>query len=133
MKKPDAKSPDRVHGPKQVEPGVKQRSRGRFQPGQSGNPGGRRRGAVNKQTIAALVKQYGSPLEFLLSTMADPNAKMSDRLDAARISVGYCHRRMPEYDPVYAPELEEPPPLTPAQRREAKRNAAAWPLLKPFG
>jgi hypothetical protein len=92
-------------GPEQV---PKQRMRGRFRKGQSGNPSGRRRGRLNRQTIAALVREYGSPLEFLLRMMSDDKAKMADRLDAAKAAIGFVHRRLPEYADDACPPIEEP-------------------------
>jgi hypothetical protein len=107
-----AKTSNAADQQNQGEPGreqaPKQRTRGRFRKGQSGNPSGRRRGRLNKQTIAALVKAYGSPLEFLLQTMSDPKAKMADRLRAAESAIGFVHRRLPEYADDACPPLEEP-------------------------
>jgi hypothetical protein len=124
-------------GPEQV---PKQRTRGRFRKGQSGNPSGRRRGRVSKQTIAILVKTYGSPLEFLLQTMSDPKAKMADRLDAAKAAIGFVHRRLPEYSNDYCPPLEEPPPPSKAelanreafnkQQAELAKQNGGWPPLR---
>jgi hypothetical protein len=54
-----------------------------------------------------LVRQYGSPLEFLLRLMGDKTAKMVDRIDAAKAALGYVHRRLPEYDADKCPPLEE--------------------------
>jgi hypothetical protein len=105
-------------------------ARGRFQQGVSGNPSGRRRGAASKQTIAALVRQYGSPLEFLLSLVSDPAARMVDRIDAAKAALGYVHRRLPEYDVAYCPPLEEPTKAELEQQRKAQAEwAEMWSAL----
>jgi hypothetical protein len=125
-------------GPEQV---PKQRSRGKFRPGQSGNPSGRRRGRVSKQTIAALVRTYGSPLEFLLQTMSDPKTKMADRLRAADAAIGYVHRRLPEYSDADCPPLEEAPPSKAElqyreafnkQQAELAKQNGGWPALRPW-
>jgi hypothetical protein len=103
-------------------------ARGRFQKGVSGNPSGRRRGAASKQTIAALTGLYGSPLEFLLRLMSDENAKMSDRVDAARAALPYTNRRLPEFAP------DKVPPLTEAEdaaQREREREYAQFVAENP--
>ena len=119
--------PEQEQAPQQAS---KQRTRGRFRKGQSGNPSGRRRGKVTRQTIAALVREYGSPLEFLLRTMSDDKAKMADRIEAAKAAIGYCHRKLPEHANYDCPPLEEPPPLSKetlaAREAFAKQQAADY-------
>jgi Family of unknown function (DUF5681) len=100
-------------------------ARGRFKKGVSGNPSGRRRGAVSKLTLAALVKAYGSPLEFLLCLMSNEKARMSDRLDAARVALPFVHRRLPEHG-LDVPPLQERK-LSPADRAELEKTD--WPQL----
>jgi hypothetical protein len=108
--------------PEQAE--AKPKQRGRFQPGTSGNPSGRRRGAASRRTIAAMVAAHGSPLEFLLRVMSDEKAKMSDRLDAAKAALGFVHRRLPEHTEASCPQLvDEPSP------KEVWTCPADMPLL----
>jgi Family of unknown function (DUF5681) len=96
-------------------------ARGRFQPGQSGNPKGRRRGAANKETIASLIRQYGSPIGFLLATMADTTQKLDVRIDCAKAVLPFTNRRLPEF------AADKVPPITPAEEdaelaEEARRE-----------
>jgi hypothetical protein len=127
----------RNQGEPEQEQAPEQRTRGKFRPGQSGNPSGRRRGKVTRQTIAALVREYGSPLEFLLKTMADTDAKMADRLRAAESAIGYVHRRLPEYADAACPPIEEPSKAEIARieawRKQHAPKAAPgsdWPALR---
>jgi len=121
----EARQEQVLGGPKGEPPRPTQRSRGKFPPGVSGNPSGRRRGAVSRQTIAALVKEHGSPLEFLLKTMNDNTAKMADRLRAAEVAIGFVHRRLPEHTVDSCPPIEEPPPLSRAAARALRQTARA--------
>jgi hypothetical protein len=78
--------------------------RGRpFTPGVSGNSAGRPRGAVNKQTLAAMLARAGGmgPLEYLLKVVNDEKAPKAERIEAAKAALPYCHRRLPEAHPIY--------------------------------
>lgn len=71
-----------------------------FRKGQSGNPRGRPRGSRNRYALDEMMRrelaQTGmTPLEFLLSVMYDPNAKLELRLDAAKAAAPFMHRKMP--------------------------------------
>lgn len=115
----------------QAQPTAKQaprsQNKGRFRLGQSGNPSGRRRGAVSKQTIAVLVREHGSPLEFLLKLMSDDKAKLADRVDAAKAALPYTNRRLPEFAPDKVPALngaEEDAEIAERERLEKVRREA---------
>lgn len=73
-----------------------------WKPGQSGNPAGRPTGLasrISRLTAAErlqLARDYGvTPLEFLLSVMADGEGGLDERIDAAKAAAPYMHRKMP--------------------------------------
>jgi hypothetical protein len=73
-----------------------------WKPGQSGNPNGRPAGIVSRvsrltgEERLALARKYNvTPLEFLLSVMADHDEPMDARIDAAKAAAPYMHRKMP--------------------------------------
>ena len=73
-----------------------------WKPGQSGNPAGPRPGIVSRvsrltgEERLALARKYNvTPLEFLLSVMADHDEPMDARIDAAKAAAPYMHRKMP--------------------------------------
>jgi hypothetical protein len=59
--------------------------------------GGRKKGSLNKKTIlrAQAAQKMGlTPLEFLLSVMADETKDIAARLDAAKSAAPYVHARL---------------------------------------
>ena len=59
---------------------------------------GRKVGSKSKKTIELLeaVESTGvTPLQFILSTMRDPNQPIEIRIDAAKSAAPYVHSKMP--------------------------------------
>src|SRR5262245_2416288 len=68
-----------------------------FQKGQSGNPAGRPKGALDKITQLqrkAALESGQSPLDYLLSIMRDENQSITVRLDAAKAAAPYLHPKL---------------------------------------
>jgi hypothetical protein len=69
--------------------------------GQSGNPAGKPRGIKNRKTLiseailAKVIKDKATPLEFLLATYQNKRVPFSFRIDAAKASAPYLHKKMP--------------------------------------
>jgi len=90
-----------------TETALKPRPRGRFRPGQSGNPLGSR--VRIKRSIAATLRRCGpmAPLDFLLVTINSADAKIADKLEAARIAAPFMHRPLPAESEIQCPTLTE--------------------------
>lgn len=68
-----------------------------FQPGQSGNPAGKPKGAQAKATIAreSAIKASGlTPLDYMLSRLRDETATDEDRKWAAQNAAPYVHPKL---------------------------------------
>lgn len=77
---------------------------GGYRPG-SGRP----MGAINRRTqeaVAATEATGITPLEYLLTIMRDPKAKMEVRIDCAKAAAGYVHARLSTIDAVVKAEVD---------------------------
>lgn len=69
---------------------------------------GRPKGAKNKRTVellkkAAAVPGYVDPVNFLLNVVADPDADMSLRIEAAKASAPYVRAKLTPTQPTDQP------------------------------
>jgi len=63
---------------------------------------------VSAATIRWLQSSGATPLEFLAATYRDDNAKVGDRIAAARTLMEYVHKRVPQKQEIETKEITEP-------------------------
>jgi hypothetical protein len=71
--------------------------RGRPWPkGTSGNPAGRRPGAIGRSTVQRLIEEGGglTPMRFLLDVLADKRRGLHTRIEVAKALLPFCHPRL---------------------------------------
>jgi hypothetical protein len=79
-----------------MSPASTRQSRGRWRPGQSGNPAGRKPGSPNRSTVERLIEEAGdvSPMKFLLGVLNDRRHGMRTRIEVARYLLPYTAPRL---------------------------------------